>query len=249
MHAIVQRPLAAFAGLALTLALAAWLPLNAATTVDPDSAEAEGYRLAGVMDVGQDRLGILQLPQGSQVLIHPGSVLNGGGKVVEILPRRVRIAFPDHHEIELRLSGGAQSALGPSVAASDRNASADDRSATTTHRNGSSPPAPKVSQLAPTPVMRDVSRQSTNVAIAALSDATVSQRNTGSDLAKVIAPVLDLPQNSTLLAINDQAVGSAQQATASLQQALSRGIAVLNLQTPQGLQRVYVQVPPTGGTP
>ncbi len=67
------------------------------------AATGDGYRLAGIMTVGSEHIGFLELPQGGQVLVCHGSTINGG-RVVEFSDRVLRIAFPDG-VVELVIDG------------------------------------------------------------------------------------------------------------------------------------------------
>ena len=66
---------------------------------------AAGYRLAGTVLVGDKYLGFLELPQGGQVLVREGSVVNGG-RVIVFTDKGLRIQFPDRVlELQLERSG------------------------------------------------------------------------------------------------------------------------------------------------
>ncbi len=64
-------------------------------SIDAQATATGGYRLAGIVAVGKDYLGFLELPGGEQVLVRQGSTINGGGRIVALDGERLRIVFPD----------------------------------------------------------------------------------------------------------------------------------------------------------
>jgi hypothetical protein len=73
--------------LALTLAALPSAALLAGTS--------DGYRLAGIIAVGDDYLGLLELPGGEQVLVRRGSAVDGGGRIALLDAEQLRLVLPD----------------------------------------------------------------------------------------------------------------------------------------------------------
>jgi hypothetical protein len=151
-----------------------------------------GYRLAGVLSTGENRVGFLELPQGGQVLIRLGSTVNGG-KVVEFSARQLRIAFPDR-TIELTLTAGAAAG-----------------SATLKK--------PKHYINKPKPIVMPAFTPS-EAAVLSFKEHGPPPLPAGIDpahyVAEVIAPTVDLPAGSTITYVNGQAVTSVAQAANAL---------------------------------
>jgi hypothetical protein len=191
-----------------------------------------GYRLAGVMATGRDRIGFLELPEGGQVLIRQGSIVNGG-RVVEFSAQRLRIAFPDR-TIELELSGASAAARPPLVAQAAAPAPVP-------------PPDTAVPPASQTPMLRPITRDPTAATVRAFRANGIAPAPPGVDerryAAEQIAPVFGLPENARLVAVNETPVSSAAQAYEAVRAALTMGGVVLQLETPAGLQRLYVNPP------
>lgn len=212
----------------------ACLVLLACGTTAQSSAEAHrGYRLAGVMSAGGSYLGFLELPEGGQVLVRLGSVV-AGGTVVDFDARSLRIRFPDGI-VELALEGSdkpvAAVAAAPQVVlAGDEQGHVVRRTVDTAAlqaglgRGAGGAKTPKAHAGGP-PV--DPQR-------------AVMQR---------FAPLLDLPADATVVAVNETRVTSADAAIGTVETTLAKGMpARLNLQTPDGFKRVYL-MPAGSGTP
>jgi hypothetical protein len=209
---------------------AASVTLAAVLLSTPAVADDAGrYRLAGVMAVGPDYLGILELPGGGQLLVRRGSTLEDGGRVVVIDAARLRIAFPGRPTIEIALDGSGAPAqvpvsLGVLQEQSDndhimiRSIDPDAFGEAVKQRPAAGPPAAKA-------------------------------RKTGDpalDTALRLAPILNLPPNSRVVSVNEQPVLSAEQAVKTIQQTLDQGMPPrLNLVNAAGEFRVYLKVPET----
>jgi hypothetical protein len=222
------------AGMILMRAVRHWrwgmasLALYAAVALGADTQD--GYRLAGIIAAGNDWLGFLEVPQGGQVVIRKGAHVNGG-EVTAISAQLVRIRFFDR-ELELRLSGApggdappASARAAPAVAAADR------------------PSSPSKTDLMAPPIVRTVPRPMTLLFQTNGIARPTSRVDAGQYVAQQIAPVFDIPDNTRVVAINDARVSSAAQASDVLSAALSNGIAVLDLETPNGPQRAYLMAP------
>ena len=211
----------------LLLGLLALMPLSLAPTAlvaDPVRNANGGYRLAGVMLVGNDRIGFLEVPSGGQVLVRVGTLVDGG-KVTVFDGREVRIVFPGR-TVVLQLVGGAgetssDAALGV-VTGNENNGHImvrevdPDRMTTALHR---------YSQAAGTPVEKP------------------ARQDAAADVGRRFAAIVHLPLNARVVAVNDQPVVSADKAIAEIDAALSNGQGMtLSLESPPGEPpgRVYL---------
>ena len=195
---------------AITLALLACAVAHAATD--------NGYRLAGIVAVGTDYLGFLELPGGGQILVRQGSVIDGGGRIVVVDGGGLRIAFADR-TIQLDLEGSG----GPRVASTARGVQRD------------------LSDEEPM-VMREVSP----AALAELTKTT-NRGGKGGDAGVVVAQrfatLARLPDNARVLEINGDPVKSADAAIRRVEKALAEGSSVGLKVTAAGSdaeQRVYL---------
>ena len=182
------------------------------------AATNNGYRLAGIVAVGADYLGFLELPEGGQILVRQGTVISGGGRVVALNGQGVRIAFADR-TIQLDLEGTGE----PGVASTARDVRRD------------------LSDEEPL-VMREVSPD----ALAELS-GTSARSGKGGDagvaVAQRFATLAKLPNGARVLAVNEQPVTSADATIRWVEKALAQGIAVGLRVTAAGgdaEQRVYL---------
>lgn len=184
-----------------------------------------GYRLAGVLSAGENRMGFLELPQGGQVLIRLGSTVDGG-KVVEFSAQQLRIAFPDR-TIELTLTAGDAGAA------------------------GSVPPKkPKHYINKPKPIVMPAFTPS-EAAVKSFKEHGPPPLPAGIDPAQyvveVITPTVDLPADSTITRVNGQAVTSFAQAANALYAASQLvGQAIVDVDTPAGRMHLYISTPPPG---
>ncbi len=214
---------------ALLLAAAAGQSAQAATSAATPNA---GYRLAGIIDSGgNNRVGFLQLPQGAQVLIRQGSVIAGGGRVVEFSQRAVRIAFPDGRMVQIDLEGvGAGAAAGAAdstAAQQSARAAAANAVVTAADDNGNT-------------LVRHIEVQRFTKALA-------QQGSGAADVTQRLQRLLQLPDNARIVAINDAPVGAAPMALRKIQTQLARNvITTLNLEGPAGSQRVYLMAAAAG---
>ena len=173
------------------------------------AAATGGYRLAGIVTVGKDCLGFLELPGGGQVLVRQGSTIEGGGRIVTLDDERLRIAFPDG-TIELRLEGSGK----PSAAL-------------TTQRILLSPSDQGH-------VMLQVDAAALDQALKA-SHPGDKHADAGVEVAHRFASLVDLPNNARVLAVNEVPVASADRAIRLAEKSLAEGSVVrLNLEAPGG---------------
>jgi hypothetical protein len=208
--------------------------------------EDSGYRLSGVIDAGGTAsVAILALPDGAQVLIRKGSVLDGGGTVTELSRRGVRIVFPGR-VIELELSGqpGAGQSQLPKTADEASASPAAPSSSAAGHGGARAASPPRVPPPMPTPLTRTVSSAVVRAFVVNGVAEAPSSTNAKQYVDDEIAQAFDLPQPSQVVSVNDQAVTSADQTVNQLQRALANGVAEVTVETPQGERRIYVQPAP-----
>ncbi len=197
--------------------LAGWLSMSGAL----GAASVDGYRLAGVMVVGSDHLGFLELPTGGQQQVRVGSIVQGG-KVTEFSDRTLRIVFPDH-VVVLALDGLAR----PAPAAEP-------------------PPKPSAVLLAsdtPGAYTREVDVKGLRAQLAAppppghAPAPTDPRRAVGERLVEAV----QVPPNARVLAVDDVPVTNAKDAISAIGQRLATGqVSSLNVQTANGPERVYL---------
>ena len=194
----------------------------------------KGYRLAGVMVAGDSYLGFLELPQGGQVLVRLGSIVEGGGKVVAFDAQSLRIRFPDR-VVELALEGSGKP---PAVAPADSVVVSGDEQGHVIRREvdvgGLQHELLEAERAATAPRTRSGGPASD-------PQRTVTQR---------FAPLFDLPADARVVAVNETQVASANAAISTVESTLAKGMpARLNLETPEGMKRVYLMPTAPGDTP
>lgn len=213
------------------LALAA-VACNAAAASDA----AGGYRLAGIIAAGTGHVGLLELPQGGQVLVRVGSSLPGGARVLSLTDRDVALQLPDGRRLQLVLSGLAGGSAGSAVSAVSAARSAETAAAPEIVKTRSREPHFSLLTVSVAP-FREALRapEAGGTTTTKPSDAVVVQR---------FSSLLALPPGARILAVNDKPVGSAAAAVNLTDRALAEGrMAVLNVQSDshQGVQRIYLQ--------
>lgn len=202
---------------------------SSAVAADPQ----RGYRLAGVLSAGDSYVGFLELPQGEQVLVRLGSVVDGG-TVVAFDAKSLRIRFPDR-DVELSLEGSGH----PVVATA-------------------APPVVLGGDEQGHVIRRDVDaaglhaglQQSTGKAGAPKTRSGGPPADPQRVVTQRIAPLLDLPADARVVAVNETRITSASAAIGVVESSLAKGMpARLNLQTPDGMKRVYLMPAGTGPRP
>jgi hypothetical protein len=204
-----------FTFLALLLLVSVWSPSEGSPTAH------SGYRLAGVMAAGDGYLGFLELPQGDQVLVRLGSVVDGG-TVVAFDSKALRIRFPDG-VVELSLEGSGKP---PPPDARQVVVTAEEQGRV---------------------MVRGVDVAGLDAALDAQREAKTSASAKGAPngaslaVTQRFAPLVGLPADARIVEVNEQKIGSPAAAVELVQQTLSAGMpARLNLQTPEGFRRVYL---------
>lgn len=222
------------AGSALVSAAPVGAASASATPAAAATSSAAGYRLAGVLDSGpNNRIGFLQLPRGGQVMIRQGSVIDGGGRIVEFSQRAVRIAFPDGRVVQIDLSGAGGGAAAVAAVA----AAAPVNQALGSHPVETDPIVTRTDDHGNTLVRHIELRRFAK----ALEQQASQAGSASSDVTQRLRDLLKLPVDSRIVALNDTPVGSAPGTIKKIQSLLSRNvIAALNLESPSGMQRVYL---------
>lgn len=208
--------------------------LGCSSSASADS-ESQGYRLAGILAVGHDYVAILELPDGGQMLVREGSELaDGGGRVSRVGPDGLVLSLGSL-ELELSLDdSGRISALSTGLGVITEQSDQEnvfvrqvdphrlsDSLESSAKKLGSESPSRKGNAL-----------------------------NAGTELAIRLAPILNLPRNSRVIAVNEEPVGSVDKALTLIDQQLAENTVVrLNLEAAGGdiETRVYImaeQVPP-----
>lgn len=206
---------------------AAVLAVALLSSVAALGAATNGYRLAGIVAVGHDYLGFLEMPDGTQMLVRQGSVIASGVRVLLLDAQRLRIGLPDG-VIELVLEGsGKPAATAVAAVRATPAASAEVR------------PAPDQDHL----IFRKADPSRLSDAMGPAANADDRRTHASIETARRLAPILDLPPNSTVVAVNDRPVTSADAAIALIERRLASNlVATLNLGSSNGgpATRVYV---------
>ena len=203
----------------LTILLAtAWT-----TDVAKPADRHAGYRLAGIVAAGETRIGFVEVPEGGQVLVRLGSVVNGG-EVVTFGEQSLRIRFPEG-TIELSLEGSGR----PQAVVSAREIIVDgDESGHVIRRTVD---AERLNEALDAPAGSSVARK------AGGGPAPSAQRS----VTQRFAPLVNLPLDSTVVQVNETPVHSAEDAIATVERTLAGGMPVrLTLDGPSGMKRVYL---------
>ena len=204
----------------MLLAALTMLAWSISTTALAAEQSSQGYRLAGTVAVGSGYMAFLELPGGGQVLVRKGDVA-GKAQVLDVRDRAIDLRLPSGR-IELTLEGAGKPA--PSNARSDDVVTSQSDEGHVVRR-----------EVAPEPMQNELSRSAPDKAGHApgtSATAAVTQR---------FAPVINLPPNSSIVAINGHAVSSEEGAVREVTKALAAGSAVtMNLKTPAGMERVYL---------
>jgi hypothetical protein len=181
--------------------------------------EAKGYRLAGTLAVGQDFIAFLAVPQGGQVLVRAGSVVNGV-QVVAVTAHEAQLKFPSG-TIELLLDGTNRPAA--PVKSSAVLARTDDSRNRVYDR-----------QVSGDQVSRELAATATGVQGSAPGSRMIA--------AQRIADVLELPLGSSVLRVGPQPVTSAAAAIDQIGTAFESQapVVILDIKTPKGPGRVYL---------
>lgn len=204
--------------LALTLAVLPSAALLAGTT--------DGYRLAGIIAAGEDYLAVLELPGGEQVLVRRGSTVAGGGRVVLLDAERLRIALPDH-VLDLALDRSLHAPMVPAGLGVVQE-QMDDGNVL-------------IRRVDPEAFGSSVARSRAATTPAPGTPAGTKPADPAAEAGRRLAPILNLPPDSRIVAVNEQPVRSADRAIALIEQSLAEGVSPrLNITDAGGESRVYM---------
>ena len=204
--------------LALTLAALPSAALLAGT--------GDGYRLAGIIAVGEDYLAVLELPGGEQVLVRRGSAVAGGGRIVLLDAERLRIALPDQ-VVDLALDRSLNAPVVPDGLGVVQE-QMDDGNVL-------------IRRVDPEAFGSSVARSRPAGAPTAGTASKVEPADPAGEAGRRLAPILNLPPDSRIVAVNEQPVRSADQAIALIEQSLAAGVSPrLNITGAGGESRVYM---------
>ena len=219
------------------LACLGLLLLGVLSVAQGAAAKQSGYRLAGVMAAGDSYLGFLELPDGGQLLVRLGSPVNGG-QVVRFDARSLRIRFPDGI-VELSLEGSGKPAPVAAPASRDVVVSGEEQGHVIRREVD-------VGELQAG--LDDADRAARSAAPRTSGPAPSAQQA----VTQRIAPLVDLPADARVVAVNETRIRSADAALKLVETTLGQGMPVrLNLETPSGVKRVYLMParPQAPGTP
>jgi hypothetical protein len=194
----------------------------------------QGYRLAGVVAVGTDYMGFLELPQGGQVLVREGSPVNGG-RVVVFTDKILRIRFPTG-DIELQLEG------------SGRPPPPDTRDVVTQSEEISGGAASfrtvDVGSLKKSLQSGPPGTSGTSGAKKAAGGSSVPS-DTQTAIAQRFEPLFQLPRGARVVAVNEAPVKSVDGAIKTVESSLEHNsVARLTIVTSDGESRVYLRPQP-----
>jgi hypothetical protein len=178
---------------------------------------AQGYRLAGTVAVGNDFLAFLEVPGGGQVLVRNGDTV-GKARVAAIRDRAIDLVVPGGR-IELALEGSGK----PTAAVPGRDVVT--RQSSEGHI-----------------LQREVDVDALGQSMKGASPSpSPSRGDVGAALARRFAPILNLPAQARVVSVNGHEVASADAAVREVERTLEGGgIIYMNLDTPNGFQRVYL---------
>ena len=181
-------------------------------------AAQDTYRLAGIVAVGQDYVGFLELPQGGQVLVRTGSMVNGG-RVTVLDDKVLTIQFPSS-KLELQLQGSVSpSRPDPRDAVTEINDISDGAASIRTVDVGSLTGA--------------LTRTSPGAEAASAPSTALAQR---------FDPVLRLLPGARVVAIDEQPISTVNAAIKSVEASLEQGFVVrLTVESNSGTNRIYLR--------
>lgn len=190
--------------------------------------ERASYRLAGVLAVGSEYLGFLELPAGDQVLIRKGGTVPGDGRVIAFDGKTLRIAFPDR-TLELGLEG----VVGATATVAAAGIVTAQESTERIH----------VRTVAAEPLRVALQQPAGNAAAKPVGAIQRRGRtDEGAAVAGRFAALINLPADSRVLSINEQPIVTAAAAIETVNRTLADGMpARLNISNSAGSdQRVYL---------
>jgi hypothetical protein len=197
---------------------------SAPAPAGPAPSGTGGYRLAGVMLVGKERIGFLEVPMGGQVLVRLGTAVDGG-KVTVFDERELQIDFPGR-TVRLPLTGGVGQPAGA------------ERLGVVTGQQDDG--HIMVRNVDPD---RMIESLETSKPAPGTGVAESARRDPAAEVGRRFAAVVNLPLNARVVAVNDRPVVSAAGAITEVEKSLAKGQGTtLNLESAPGEPpgRVYL---------
>lgn len=215
----------------LWLALAIPFGLIIAPVDGGAAATQQGYRLAGVVAVGKDYMGFLELPQGGQVLVREGSPVNGG-RVVVFNEKILRIRFPTG-DIELQLEGSGRP---PPPDTRDVVTQSEEISGGAASIRTVNVGSLKKSLQSGPPGTSRANKAAGTSAVPSDTQTAIAQR---------FEPLFQLPRGAMVVAVNEAPVTSVDGAIKTVEASLEHNsVARLTIVTSAGESRVYLRPQP-----
>ncbi len=204
----------------LLAAVAAWI----AASLPAAAAVSAEYRLAGVVAVGQEYIGLLEIRPGEQVLIRKGSEIPGGGRVTAFDGKTVRLALPGRM-IDLALDGSGTTIATTGIVMGQEDVE---------HVH--------VRNVAVAPLREALLQPAPGGVSSADSIQRRGRSDAGAEVARRFAALVDLPARSRVVSVNEIPVTDAAAAIRLVDSTLADGMpARLNITAPSGgEQRVYL---------
>lgn len=207
--AVLGHPFSFFWSMAAPVALSLLLLCSAAL-----AAASSPYRLAGIVAVGEDYLGFLEVPEGGQILVRKGSGIAGGGRVIALERDRLTIAFPDR-VIEVSLEGSGR----PGTPAVVRDV-----------LKGQEDFDNHMVRQVDNRLLRKALATGDSTASPGANAHTRQRTDAAADLGRRFASILNLPPSARLVAVNESPVTSVQSTLAMVDRLLAEGVSLrLNL--------------------
>jgi hypothetical protein len=196
--------------------------------------ESGGYRLAGIVAAGSDYLAILELPDGRQQLVRTGTAVDGGGRVAKIDAHSLRLQISGR-TLNLALDGSGEAPVVPAGLGVVQEQSEFDN---------------EMIRRVDADAFSDAVGRANNAAAPAAGAPTPGKRSdAAAEAGRRLAPVLNLPPDSRVTAVNELPVHSAEQAIRLIEDSLQAGVSPrLNIEHAGGASRVYMS-PERSGEP
>lgn len=193
--------LAVVAGFLLTGMIVGWIGSARATA-------AADYRLAGVIVAGDDYIGLLELPNGEQMLVRLNQCVPNGGRVVAIDDQRVHIAFPAG-TLEFAIDDAANEVASTAAGAVPGR-----------HDQGHV----HVRSVEPGLLKQELATAGSVPAIGREATQRRGRKDAAAEVGQRFARVADLSPNARVLAVNERPVSTADSATAEVNRTLASGM-------------------------
>jgi hypothetical protein len=176
--------------------------------------------------VGDGYLAVLELPDGRQVLVRRDSVIPNGGRVLLIDAEHLRVALPGR-VLDLALDRSLNAPVVPAALGVVEEQSDDGNV--------------MIRRVDAAAFSSSVARSSDPSKVQASRSAKAREAHAAEEAGRRLAPILNLPPDSRIIAVNELPVRSADQAIALIEQSLADGVSPrLNITGAGGESRVYM---------